>query len=110
MENKTIAKAACYPWRPANAEVDFVISRGTRIIPIEVKSGTTGTLKSLHQFMVEKQSNLGVRFNMDLPSLSRAQGKTSTGREYDYPLLSLPCYLVERVIQHIDQIKSVAID
>jgi len=34
-----------------NAEVDFVIALNGQIVPIEIKSGSSGTLKSLHQFM-----------------------------------------------------------
>jgi predicted AAA+ superfamily ATPase len=38
----------------SEAELDYVISEGKRIIPIEVKSGKTGRLKSLHQFIYPK--------------------------------------------------------
>jgi len=31
--------------------VDFVLAHGNKIIPIEVKSGATGRLRSLHQFI-----------------------------------------------------------
>ena len=37
-----------------NAEIDYLIQNGMRYIPIEVKSSTTGSLKSLHYFMSEK--------------------------------------------------------
>ena len=36
--------------RSSNAEVDFVINSGKIVIPVEVKAGKSGTLKSLHQF------------------------------------------------------------
>jgi predicted AAA+ superfamily ATPase len=39
----------------ANAEVDFVISKGHSIFPIEVKSGQSGSIKSLIQFIIEKK-------------------------------------------------------
>ena len=35
----------------ALAEVDFIWQQGTRIIPIEVKSGTNSHLRSLHSFV-----------------------------------------------------------
>ena len=35
----------------SQAEVDFLLAVGASIIPIEVKSGATGTLKSLHLFL-----------------------------------------------------------
>ena len=40
----------------SNAEIDFLLSPGQNIIPIEVKSGATGTLRSLHLFLKEKSS------------------------------------------------------
>ena len=44
--------------RNSNAEVDYVIAVGRRIVPVEIKAGTTGSLKSLHQFLGEKSSDL----------------------------------------------------
>jgi len=86
--------------RSANAELDFVLALAGEIIPVEVKSGTTGTLKSLHQFMGEKDSPLAVRFDLGQPS--RQQVETVITRKNKrvtvrYPLLSLPLYLVERL-------------
>jgi len=80
----------------SSAEVDYVISVGSHIVPIEVKAGKTGTLRSLHQFMINHESPLAVRFNLDLPSLTEAEGMLPTGEKYSYPLLSLPLYLVEQ--------------
>jgi len=46
----------------SQAEVDFLIASGSRILPIEVKSGSSGTLKSLNLFLnSHRQSPLGVR-------------------------------------------------
>ena len=47
------------------AEVDYVIQRGEKIIPIEVKSGTSGKMQSLHLFMNEKKSEFGVRTSLE---------------------------------------------
>ena len=35
----------------SSAEVDYVLSRSGKIVPVEVKSGKSGRLKSLHMFM-----------------------------------------------------------
>lgn len=86
--------------RSANAELDFVIALQGHIIPIEVKAGATGSLKSLHQFMGEKQAPLAIRFETSLPSLSHIDVLIQTGKQrkqVNYPLLSLPLYLVERL-------------
>lgn len=39
------------------------------MIPIEVKAGKTGTLRSLHVFLREKNRTFALRFNADPPSL-----------------------------------------
>jgi hypothetical protein len=49
--------------RSSNAEVDYVINLGPLLVPIEVKSGTTGRLKSLHSFMKTKKSRLGIKIS-----------------------------------------------
>jgi predicted AAA+ superfamily ATPase len=65
----------------ATAEVDYVIQQGPLIIPIEVKAGITGRLKSLQQFIMEKESRIGIRISQ-LP-LSLEQN-----------ILSVPFYLI----------------
>ncbi|MGD9152717.1 MAG: ATP-binding protein [Gammaproteobacteria bacterium] len=47
----------------SQAEVDYVISLNSNIIPIEVKSGKIGRLKSLKQFMQEKSVPIGVQIS-----------------------------------------------
>lgn len=37
----------------STAEVDFVISRGAKIYPVEVKSGSAGKMRSIHQLFSE---------------------------------------------------------
>jgi hypothetical protein len=83
--------------RDSNAEIDYLIESANSTIPIEVKAGKTGTLKSLHVFMLEKKKHYAVRFNTDLPSLTDV-GTTikmkSSNQQVEYKLLSLPLYLV----------------
>lgn len=45
----------------SNAEVDYVIQQGKAIIPIEVKSGNKGSMKSMRLFMDEKKIKFGIR-------------------------------------------------
>lgn len=81
--------------KSANAELDFVIPFQGGIIPIEVKAGGHGTLKSLHYFLHEKHLNLGVRFCSALPSLNRATVQVNQV-PLNFKLLSLPFYLVSQ--------------
>jgi hypothetical protein len=78
----------------SSAEVDYVISFGQRIVPVEVKAGKTGTLKSLHVFLREKKRSFALRFNADPPSLLDATTSLADGRNRRFRLLSLPLYMV----------------
>jgi len=80
--------------RQASSEVDYLLSIGTSIIPVEVKSGKTGTLKSLNVFLQEKNLDFALRFNADLPSYHPADFSLP-GVSGLFHLLSLPLYLVE---------------
>ena len=87
-----------YYWHRAekgsNAEIDYVIQHQHRVVPLEVKAGTTGTLKSLHLFMELKGSSLAVRINSDMPSQAEVNVKGNKGEMIHYTLLSLPFYLL----------------
>jgi len=86
--------------RSSNAELDFVIALGGDIIPIEVKSGATGSLKSLHQFMGSKPAPVAVRFDTQLPSVQQIDTVINMNKQREqvkYQLISLPLYLVERL-------------
>ena len=86
--------------RSSNAELDYVISIAGNIIPIEVKSGATGKLKSLHQFMGQKKALFAVRFDLSLPSVHQINTIITVGkkrRNVNYQLISLPLYLIERL-------------
>jgi predicted AAA+ superfamily ATPase len=48
-----------------NAEVDFIIQQGERIVPIEVKAGTQGAMQSLRLFMNEKKIEKGIRTSLE---------------------------------------------
>jgi len=83
--------------KDSNAEVDYLIESENQVIPIEVKAGKTGTLKSLHVFMLEKEKLFAIRFNADLPSMADIKTTVkmqSSNKQVEYQLLSLPLYLV----------------
>jgi predicted AAA+ superfamily ATPase len=48
-----------------NAQVDFLVQKGSNIIPIEVKSGIQGSMQSLRLFMKEKQIKRGIRTSLE---------------------------------------------
>jgi predicted AAA+ superfamily ATPase len=75
--------------KPSSSEIDYVFNLDGRIIPIEVKAGKTGRLRSLQQFMLEKKCPVGVRIS-------------SLPLSYERNILSIPFYM----IKHLSKIWS----
>ena len=97
--------------RSSNAEVDYVAEFGGCIVPIEVKAGRAGTLKSLHQFVFEKRVPLAIRFHAELPELQAVDTEVRRGSDsvrVRYRLLSLPLYLVERLPRIVEGLSAAA--
>jgi predicted AAA+ superfamily ATPase len=80
-----------------SAEIDYIVQQGARLIPIEVKAGSTGSLKSLHLFMGLKKLPLALRINSDLPSQTDVHIKDREGNDIKYILLSIPFYLLGQI-------------
>ncbi|MDZ7762374.1 MAG: ATP-binding protein [Desulfovermiculus sp.] len=83
-----------------NAEVDYVLSLFGKVVPVEVKSGKSGTLKSLHQFMHRRGLARAVRFDLNFPSEQNVTHAISTKKgvaEVNFTLISLPLYAVEEL-------------
>lgn len=85
----------------SEAEIDYLIQYDTRIIPIEVKSGATGSLKSLHQFMAERNLKTAIRINSEKPTTADLNIKTSIGNRVKYSLISISFYLTEEINRFI---------
>ena len=77
-----------------SSEVDYCVQQGTRIIPVEVKAGKTGRLKSIQVFVQEKGHDLALRFNADVPSVVDAQTAIFSENAKPYRLVSLPFYMI----------------
>ena len=83
--------------RATNAEVDYVLERKRHVLPVEVKSGTAGSLRSLHQFFAREtspESPLALRFDLNPPSLASYTHSLPNGNPISYRLLSLPMYFI----------------
>jgi predicted AAA+ superfamily ATPase len=96
--------------RNSAAEVDYVIAVGPRVVPVEVKAGRTGTLRSLHAFVDEKGCPFAVRLNSDLPSLVEARTSPPSREGRPFTLLSLPLYMVDHVRRLCGVVGGVADD
>jgi uncharacterized protein len=67
--------------KTSDAEIDYLVTIDRHIIPIEVKAGAHGRLRSLQQFMTEKKSPLGIRISQHPLS-------------FENNILSIPFYLI----------------
>jgi predicted AAA+ superfamily ATPase len=101
------SERALYFWNSersgAGAEVDYLVQHGSRIVPLEVKAGTTGSLKSLHHFMALRDLKLAVRVNADFPSVTEVELKTTQAARVCYRLLSIPFYLAGQLSRVLSQ-------
>ena len=70
----------------SNAEIDFLIQKNSIILPIEVKSGAVGKMKSLFMFLEKYKSNQGLKIS---------QARFSE----DKNILCLPFYAIETFIK-----------
>ncbi|MEI7504386.1 MAG: AAA family ATPase, partial [Paludibacter sp.] len=83
----------------SSAEVDFLFVKDGIAIPVEVKSGKVGKLKSLHQYVEMSDVKLAIRLYSGQFQID--QHKTPNGK--NYTLLNLPYYLagnLEKYIEH----------
>ena len=95
--------------RSTNAEVDYVISQGDLIAPIEVKAGKSGTLRSLLQFALAKHCEVAVRFDLNPPTarwIKHKVGHSAVSRQARLLLLSLPLYMVGQLRRLLDIVRS----
>lgn len=87
----------------SQAEVDYLISVGGQVVPVEVKAGKTGSLKSLQVFMSEKKLPAAVRFNSMVSSCLETRSAIAGKDSVNFSFISLPLYLacqVERLVQN----------
>lgn len=79
-----------------NAEVDCLLQIDSQIVPVEVKSGKSGSLKSLLQFSAEKKTDFVCRFDLNPPCLQACE-HIINGSEVRFKLLSLPLYFCNQI-------------
>jgi uncharacterized protein len=62
-------QASLYYWaresRNSSAEIDYLVQKGNNLIPIEIKSGSKGSMKSLFIFLEEKNVAFGIRSSLE---------------------------------------------
>jgi predicted AAA+ superfamily ATPase len=68
----------------SDIEIDYLYVFEQAIIPIEVKAGSTGKLKSMHAFMKQKKSSMGIQISQKPLS-------------FENNILTIPFYLISRL-------------
>lgn len=81
----------------SQAEVDFVVPWRGQVVPLEVKSGSTGRLRSLHQYV--EQSGCTTALRLYAGPLWVDSLETPAG--HPFQLLSLPYYLAAQIEQYL---------
>jgi len=84
--------------RGSEAQMDVLFPWQGSLIPIEVKSGAIGKLKSLHIYMEMSDHDLGVRIYEGKPSVHRV----ITPNNKKYRLVNLPYYALVHLPQWLD--------
>ncbi len=79
-------KPKLYYWareaKNSNAEIDYLIEKNEKIIPIEIKSGSSGRMKSMKMFLEKYRIDKGIK-------ISQAQYKNEPN------IISIPFYGIE---------------
>lgn len=79
-------KPNLYYWareaKSSNAEIDYLVQKNTNIIPVEIKAGAKGIMKSLFIFLEKYKTQKAVKFS---------QAKYS----FSEPIFNMPLYAVE---------------
>jgi predicted AAA+ superfamily ATPase len=75
--------------KDSNSELDLIYHSSNTILPIEIKSGKQGTLRSLHQFIVRANCQYAIRLYAGEFNIENA--KTPDGTSYK--LMNMPYYL-----------------
>lgn len=97
----TIANTPMVFWvrekKQSSAEVDYLVPYRQLLVPVEVKSGKSGTLRSLHQFMARANHSFAVRLYAG--PLKMENARTPEGKAFS--LLNLPYFLSGRLQDYI---------
>lgn len=71
-------KADMYYWqhlsRNGNAEVDYLTVQRGKVIPLEVKANTQGSMQSMNLFIDKKASAYGIRTSLENVSHYQSKG------------------------------------
>ncbi|MCP5051835.1 MAG: ATP-binding protein [bacterium] len=85
--------------KQSNAELDFVVPYRHYAVPLEVKAGKTGSLRSLHQFVDRSPHEYALRLYagpLQISEVSTMEGKP-------FKLLDVPYFLTGKINEYIQR-------
>lgn len=85
--------------KQSNAEVDFLFTKDGIVYPVEVKSGKTGTLRSLHSYLENSDCTVGIRLYSGEYSVEQA---VTPVKRKPYTLINLPLYCAGQLGGYIE--------
>jgi len=88
--------------KTSDAEIDYLVQFGDKLIPVEVKAGKTGKLRSLHIFMDKASHDLAVRFYSGPVAVDNL--KTQSGK--NFKLLNLPYFTGTLLMDYLEWMDS----
>lgn len=86
----------------STSEVDLVVQFKDKVIPVEIKTGNVGKLRSLHQFMERTNHDFAVRIFGGEFSIQ----KVVTPGNKEFTLLNLPYYLGTKLFNYLEHFVS----
>lgn len=90
--------------KQSNAEVDFLAIHKGNVYPIEVKSGKTGRLRSLHSYINNSECDFAIRLYSDKVSLEDSVTpliQNVGGKKFR--LLNLPLFCASQVNEYLEK-------
>jgi predicted AAA+ superfamily ATPase len=99
--NKPRSQHDLYYWENTadgtRSEVDYIIARDMKVLPIECKSGTSGKMKSLHLFMHNKHLTDAIRCSLENFALLESCDKKADDTVRRIQIL--PLYAISNLFQ-----------
>lgn len=83
--------------RNTTSEVEYIIAKNASCLPIEVKAGTSGKMKSLRFFMKKKGITTGIRCSLENFGLLEVSDTDDFGQHVNRGIGILPLYAVWRL-------------
>jgi len=84
--------------KQANSEVDFLIRHQCGVVPVEVKSGKPGSLRSLHTFIEQSGAKVALRLYSGKAHIQQA----TTPGGASYTLHNLPLFMASKLLEYLD--------